>query len=446
MRPTSIRNRLLWSLLAAVGGVWIVALILSYMDAHRGLDRLFDAHLAQSAQLLSSQAAHELLEMDELEHKELQPYAQQFAVQLWDERGQLLMRMGPAPTMRFSPVEHGFSDATMDGVHWRVFSDWDLRHRVLVQMAEPHEARERLAAKMAFNSLAPTIIALPVLGGLIWWIVGAGLAPIRQVAAEVAQREPRSLARLSADAPREIQPLIERLNALFGRIERSIENEKRFTADAAHELRNPVAAIRAQAESSLGESDAQVVREGLSRIALSAERMSRLVGQLLSLARLDAKAEGVALETLDLTRVAQQTLAERAPAFIAAGGSVDLYGPEVAEVSGDAALLEVLIRNLLDNALRHGGQGVHATVRIGCDDREVALEVVDDGPGVPAALAARLGQRFVRAANAQTEGSGLGLSIVARICELHGATLSFSPGPNGRGLQVRVRFPRARTR
>lgn len=442
MRAPSIRNRLLWSLLTAVGGLWVVASIASYVDAHREIDRLLDAHLAQSAQLLSRQAGHELLEMDDLEPEELQPYAQQFAVQLWDEHGRLALRMGPAPASRFSSVERGFSDAVVDGEQWRVFSDWDAEHGILVQMAERHDARRRLAMKVALNGLLPLLIALPIMGVLIWRLVAGGLGPIRRIADEVAQRDPGNLDSLEdSAAPAEIQPLVARLNALFQRIRRSIESERRFTSDAAHELRNPVAAIRAQAEASLASNDPAKARAGLSSIEQSASRLSRLVDQLLALARLDARAEGVPLAEIDLVRVARQTLAELAPGVFARGGSIDLEAPDSALIPGDATLLEVVIRNLVDNALVHGGAGVHIATAITVREDSIELCIADDGPGVPEELRERLGQRFLRAQRGHSHGSGLGLSIVARILELHGASIRYESGKHGRGLEVRITFP-----
>jgi two-component system, OmpR family, sensor histidine kinase QseC len=402
---------------------------------------LFDAHLAQSAQLLSGQAGHELLELEELEQQELQQYAQQFAVQLWDARGRLLLRIGAAPTSRFSDVEHGFSDATIDAQHWRVFSDWDVEHQILVQMAEPHVARERLAAQIAVNAMLPMIVALPLMGVLIWWMVHRGLEPIRRIGEEVAQRQAGNLETLHVGTPPvEVQPLIERLNALFRRIERSMENEKRFTADAAHELRNPVAAICAQAEASLASGDVQAAFDGLSRIGESAARLSRMVGQLLALARLDASADRLALSNLDLVRVTRQTLADLAPGLMQRGASVEFEAPESAMVRGDPGLLEIVIRNLVDNAVRHGGADIHIAVSI-VQDARTELTIADDGPGVAPEIRSQLGRRFLRGAQRGTEGSGLGLSIVERIVELHGASIRYGGGPGERGLRVQIAFP-----
>jgi len=438
----SIRNRLLWSLLAAIGGLWLVAIGISYVDVHRELDQLFDAQLAQSAKLLSSQAGHELLELEAIEQEDVAQYAQRFAVQLWSADGALLLRMGPAPPSRLSPIESGFSDAIVDGIDWRVYSDRDLEHGILVQMGEPHTGRQRLAAQMAIDALLPLLVALPLMGALIWWIVSRGLAPIRRIGEQVARREPQNLEPLGVETPpAEVQPLIERLNDLFRRIRHSVENEKRFTADAAHELRNPVAAIRAQAEASLGEQDLVTMRSGLSRIVLSATRLSRLVDQLLLLARLDAKGTNLALPETDLVRVARQTLAEMAPGAIERGASVHLDAPERAFIRGDAALLESLLGNLIDNAMAHGGAGVHITTRIVPRDGALELSVIDDGAGVPLELHVRLGQRFFRGEPAAVSGSGLGLSIVSRIAELHGAAIRFGPGPADRGLSVQILFP-----
>lgn len=437
----TIRKRLLWSLLGAIGGLWLVALVVSYYDAHRELDQLFDAQLAQSAQLLSSQAGHELLELDELEREDLQQYARQFAVQLWDPRGRLLLRMGAAPATRFSDTEHGFSDATIEGQQWRVFSDWDVEHGILVQMAERHDARERLAAQIALNALLPLVAALPLIGVLIGWIVTRGLAPIRRISEEVARRDPGNLDRLDIGAaPGEVHPLIERLNALFGRIERSIANEKRFTADAAHELRNPVAAISAQAEASLGEQDPNAMRAGLSSISASATRLSRLVDQLLALARLDAAKDRISLTQMDLVKVTKQTLAELAPGAIEHGATIDFEAPDAAIVAGDAALLGAVVRNLVENAIVHGGPRVHIATRITKVDATYELTVEDDGPGVAVEHRKNLGRRFFRGEAHGAAGSGLGLSLVERIAELHGATTEYSEGPSQRGLRVCLRF------
>ncbi|HEU4655280.1 MAG TPA: ATP-binding protein [Steroidobacteraceae bacterium] len=440
----SIRNRLLWSLLAAIGALWILAIAISYGDAHRELDRLFDAQLAQSAQLLSAQAGHELLELDDLEQEDLAHYAQQFAVQLWGRNGDLLLRMGSAPQTKFSQVERGFSDASIDGVGWRVYSDWDVEHQILVQMGEPHATRERLAAQIAIDGLLPLLIALPLMGILIWWIVSRGLLPIRRIGEQVARSGPLNLKSIDIEtAPAEVQPLIERLNDLFSRIERSIENERRFTADAAHELRNPVAAIRAQAEAALGEPDAAAMRSGLEKILTAATRLSRLVGQLLALARLDTKAANVSLQPLDLARLARQTIADAAPAAIEHGAGVYLEASSEAWIKADAALLDALLRNLIDNALIHGGPGVQVETTIVNRDADVELSVSDNGVFVPPQTIARLGQRFFRADSPMTEGSGLGLSIVKRIAELHNAALTFDRGPDERGLRVTLRFPRS---
>jgi two-component system, OmpR family, sensor histidine kinase QseC len=444
MAAGTIRKRLLWSLLGAVGALWLIALAGSYYDAHRELDQLFDAHLAHAAQLLSSQAGHELLELEGLEQEDLQQYARQFAVQLWDSRGRLLLRMGPAPTARFSETEQGFSDATIDGQQWRVFSDWDVEHGILVQMAERHDVRERLAAQIALNALLPLVAALPVMGALIWWIVSTGLAPIRRISEQVARRDPGNLDRLDiGSAPGEVHPLIERLNALFERIERSIVNERRFTADAAHELRTPVAAIRAQAEASLGAQDQDAVRTGLANISASATRLSRLVEQLLALARLDAAKDHICLTNVDLASVAKQTLAEVASGAIERGATIDFEGLDSAIVSGDATLLAAVIRNLVENAVMHGGRGVQVTTRINKVDGAYALTVEDNGLGVPSEQHEHLGRRFFRGEARDAEGSGLGLSLVERIAELHGATTEYGEGPNHRGLRVCIRFAAA---
>jgi two-component system, OmpR family, sensor histidine kinase QseC len=445
MRTNSIRNPVVISLLGAIGVLWLGAIATSYVDAHRELDQLFDAHLAQSAQLLSRQAGHELLELDDLEDEELADYAAQFAVQLWSPDGELLLRMGAAPRTKFSAVERGFSDVVVEGREWRVFSEWDTKHLILVQMAEPHEARQRLAVQIAVNGLTPLALALPLMGALIWWIVSQGLRPVRRMSEDVARREAANLEPLEvASLPSEIRPLAVRLNELLQRIERSLANEKRFTSDAAHELRNPTAAIRAQAEAALSAGDVATMKDGLSKIVLSASRLARLVDQLLALARLDASTAAPQLVALDLVQLTRRTLAEIAPGVMDRAVTIDLDAPERAMVRGDPALLEVVVRNLIDNAAGHGGAGTHITARIVARDDSCDLIVTDDGPGVSPGLLTQLGRRFFRAPERPTEGSGLGLSIVHRVVELLGASIRYEPGPTGRGLSAVITLAASR--
>jgi two-component system sensor histidine kinase QseC len=429
----SMRGRLLALLLAVVALAWAAVAALTYSDSRREIDALLDAHLAQAARLLIAQSGHELDEIDLEDADQASPYSHAVAFQVWERGRDLALKSANAPSTRLSSADNGFSNESAGAIRWRVYSDWDGEHEVLVQVAEDYASRERIARRIALNVLAPLAIVLPLLGLAIWWVVGRGVRPLGQLAAELAARGPQDLAPLAPrPMPTEVAGLAQRLDSLFARIRESLESERRFTSHAAHELRTPVAAIRAQAEVARTTADPGQRRLALDHVIEACDRAARLVEQLLLLARADeAEIESIA-KPCRLDAVVQA---------LKQGTALSLDAPSPVAVSGEPALLEALVRNVVDNAIRHGGMGGRVGVLVEREGREVILRVQDAGPGVPDAEFAQLGQRFYRAATARGSGSGLGLSIVARIVELHRGTLEFSRGPAGQGFTVEARLP-----
>ncbi len=296
--------------------------------------------------------------------------------------------------------------------------------------------------QIALGVVAPLLLGLPLLAAAIWIGVSRAVAPLARIAGEVHGREPDRLEPFAtADAPREVLPLVESLNALFARLQRSFENERRFTGDAAHELRTPLAALRTQAEVALTTASDEKRGHALSQVIAGVERATRLVEGLLALARLDA---GVSRESqpVDLAALAREVVADvakeaRGREVVVSVGSA---GPAV--VRGDPPMLRALVRNLLDNAIRYAGEG--GTVRISVLKRQGHVEacVEDSGPGVPPELRERIFDRFFRIESGRDEGSGLGLSIARRVIELHGGEIRAGESHELRGLEVTVTFPR----
>ena len=441
MRP-SLRRRLLFLLSGTVLAAWLATAAFTYFDAREEIGEMLDAHLAQSAGLIAAQLEHEL--EDEQGEKVPRQYKHErkIAFQVWDRKDRLLLRSASAPASRLQSRSEGYGDAVIDGKRWRIFSRWDESRHYLVQVGERYELRDELAESVASHLLHPLYFALPALALLIWLAVGAGLAPLAGVAREVGRRAPDNLAPLDeASAPREISPLIGALNALFDRLRTSLEQERRFTADAAHELRTPLAAVKTQAQVAIGATaDAERTR-ALANVVAGTDRASRLVEQLLVLARLDPQTALPPGQTVDLQALAQQGVAESAPAAAGKGIEVGLAPGAAAPVAGDAVLLAVLLRNLLDNAVRYTPPGGEVEVSVRPVDGGVSLTVVDNGPGIPEAERGQVFERFHRVLGSGEAGSGLGLSIVRRIADLHRAGVSLEAGPGGRGLRVEVSFP-----
>jgi two-component system, OmpR family, sensor histidine kinase QseC len=442
--PYSLKRRLLVALLAAVALVWLATAAYSYFDARHEVNRLLDAHLAQSASLIVAQVGHDLEEI-ELEHPpSAHERARRVAFQVWERGAVLRLHSANAPQERLSPREDGYSSVTMDGRTWRVFSTWDARHRVLVQVGERDEARREIAAGIAANLLIPLLVALPLLGLFVWLSIGRALEPLSRLGHEVEERRADSLGALAArDAPREVMPLVRSLNALFERVGRLVENERRFTADAAHELRTPLAALKTQAQVALGASDEAARRHALHSVIAGCDRATRLIEQLLTLARLDPGHAGRPAEACDLASLARQVIGELAPAALARNVEVELADAQEGHVSGYPDLVSVLLRNLVDNAVRYSPAGASVYVDVARMGDRVRIAVADQGPGIPPEERARVGQRFYRVLGTGQSGSGLGLSIVRRIAEIHSAELAFDSPQNGKGLRVTVTFPGA---
>jgi len=290
----------------------------------------------------------------------------------------------------------------------------------------------------------PLALALPLLGLAAWWAVRHGLQPLRRLSSTLRQRQPQALEPvLLPQAPEEMQPMLQALNGLLQRIGGMVESERRFTADAAHELRTPLAAIRTQAQVALAESDQAARRHALQATLQGCDRATRLVDQLLTLSRLES-AGPPSWTLVDLAALARGVARDLAPEALARHQDLALEAETPCPVQGDATLLAVLVRNLLDNASRYSPEG--ATLRLvvaPVAPGQVLLDVQDSGPGLADTDRARLGERFFRVLGSGASGSGLGWSIVQRIAAAHGATVEVGRSASLGGLQVAVRFSAA---
>jgi two-component system, OmpR family, sensor histidine kinase QseC len=317
-------------------------------------------------------------------------------------------------------------------VHHEIDEMFEVEH---VQAPENDEERHELINRIAWRLIAPALFGLPLLGAWVWLAIWRGLKPLDAVADDIAARDAQRLHALTPEsAPREIRPLVEAINKLFGRVDQALEAERRFTADAAHELRTPLAALAAQAQVILRARDDAERSHAIEQLIASSRRATRLVDQLLTLARLDPE-NAAAAETVRLDRLAEEICAAHGVGAVEKNVALELSAVP-AMVNGNADMLRILLRNLVDNAIRYTPGGGKVTVAVAPG----VLSVTDTGPGIPATERERVFDRFHRLAGQDTEGSGLGLSIVARIAERDGATLSLAEGEGGAGLRVTVRF------
>lgn len=441
----SLKQRLLIILLSAITGLWLIASLVIYHYSEHEVNEILDAHLAQTAALLMAQGLEQYDDDEEddddidMEHAPLlHKYSRRVAFQLWYEGKRLTLHSQNAPNTLLSTQTEGFSDSVIEQQHWRVFSAWDQERKHLVQVAELILLRDEVVHDMTKSLVFALMIALPLMAGLIWWSASWGLKPLINLAQMIAHREPRNLTPLTLTAPAEVRPLIERLNSLFGRIQTMMDNERRFTADAAHELRTPIAGISAQVQVAQSATQETERQHALDYALQGCQRATHLIAQLLTLARLDSNAN-MQLQPCALRALMTEVVVELAPQAHEAGISLELTEGEEVTIMGLPLLLQVLIRNLVDNAIRYTPAGTWITLSL-VNTPHPTLVVSDDGLGLSTEEMAKISQRFYRVLGNQASGSGLGLSIVERIAAIHQATVAFSKPASGQGLEVRVVF------
>jgi signal transduction histidine kinase len=427
----SIRTRLLVSLLLTLALAALVLGGVTYRNALEEAEALFDYQLRQMALSLRDQG--------EISQDQAQAFGDaglDFVVQIWTVDGRTIYASRPHAALPTRAVL-GFANLV-----WRTFSA-AARDRV-IQVAQPQQIRQRLAAGAALRSVLPLLLAAPLLALAMGWLVTTTLKPLRRVSQEVRARGVDALSPLPAEGlPDEVRPLVGSLNALLERLQAAFDAQRAFVADAAHELRSPLTALKLQVQMLQRAGDEASRAEAAEALAAGVERASRLVEQLLTLARNEPGAKARPLQTVDLSEVVRQGLADVGPMAAQRGTTLEFEAPGPVQVMGDATALTALARNLADNAVRYSPEGARVAVRVEPLSGQGAQLVVDDsGPGVPAEERERVFDRFWRreATAAATSGTGLGLAIVKSVAERHGARVQLEESPLG-GLRVEVVFP-----
>ncbi|MCL7461570.1 ATP-binding protein [Pseudomonas sp. NW5] len=488
MSLRSIRARTLVRVLGVLALSLTVISWRSYGDAQHEIEELFDAQLAQSARLLAGMVHGQMPESARLALQQSldgallarrtapamadaqgHKYESKLGFVVFDDDGKGLLQSAGAPlealgrlVVEAHRAAHrpqreagvalasiatqlvGYHDVPLNGRQWRTFMLHDTADHLWVMVAEREDVRGELVGKITLRSLLPDLIGLPLLAVLVWLAIGVGLRPLERMAAALKARDPDTLAPLALGAlPRELEPMVTALNRLLQQVESLLEHEKRFLADAAHELRTPLAVLRIHAQNALEAPDPADRAAALQQLIGGVERSTRVVTQLLTLARLEPEVVQGAMRELDLQRWLRNELAELIPLALARGQELALEIDETADyrLSADAPSLGTLLQNLVGNAVQYTPEGGQITVSLRAEARRIGLCVADSGPGVPPEQRERLFQRFFRLESGAGAGAGLGLSIVQRIVELHGGEIRLQASPLG-GLQIEVWLPR----
>ncbi|MDB6086439.1 MAG: hypothetical protein JWN43_4320 [Gammaproteobacteria bacterium] len=416
--------------------VAVVSVLAAAVTYHRVLNEtsnLFDYQLRQMALSLRSQ-------ISVAPRIEVPPDqgGSDFVVQIWDIFGTRVYLSRPGLPM-INQIVLGYTNLTLRDEGWRAYGLQTADG--VIQIAQPTRVRAGLARAAALRVVIPLLLLLPIMVTFVAWIVGRGLLPLRDVTAEVQRRDVRSLTPLAAEnLPTEIAPLVNELNRLLARLAKAFAAQRDFIADAAHELRSPLTALRLQLQLLDRAPDREARGEARERLGAAVERAIHLVEQLLTLARSDPGEIPMSAEEVDLSAAAAAGVDDCRVLAMTRNIDVGLDAEASSMVRGDPEALRMLARNLIDNAVRYTPVG--GSVRVSCRPTAAGavFEVVDTGPGISAAERERVFDRFYRRPTATGNGTGLGLAIVKAIAARHGAQVHLDEAERG-GLRVTVSFP-----
>ena len=458
--PNSIRGRLALLVLASITLVWTIALGWSYRQATREVAEWDDARLVQLAQFIVLLDQNDLSILSKARIDARTEYSRhptrataadgdetprEALFQVLDANGRLLASSAHLASLGASESLAGATPGarivTFGGRPWQIYVLQDNASGRTVRVLESTNSRSDLTTGVARRIAKPIALALPVLALLVWISIGHSLAPLKALSRAIRTRDASKLESIEiGPTPVEVRPLVDAINQLLSRLRLSITRERAFTADAAHELKTPLAAIKVQAQVALVTQDSAQQQLAMQRVVQGVDRSAHLAEQLLLLARLDEHHK-IPAQPVALVALAQDAIAANEPDAQRKGMSVALVGEVHSEVMAEPVLMDILLDNLIDNAIKYGNAGGRVEVSIRRNTDAVMLTVGDNGPGVAPEDMQRLTDRFFRVTGTGANGSGLGLSIVARIAEYFGARLDFGTGISGQGLAVHVSFP-----
>ena len=436
----SIRKTLVWWLVGGLALGSLAVLAGTYLLTRHQVGRMFDDELRQVAL-----AVHVREDWMQTQRVRIARPGFEVSVRAYDAKGRLFFEtlLPTLPSDAPQTYAEGLADVETSEGRWRLYTH--VTPEGIVQVGQPVAARDALARELSLPVLMPMLLLIPLLAALIAWALARGLAPLREASRSVSDRDVSRLDPLPTDGvPRELAPLIQQINALLARLAASLDAQRRFLADAAHELRSPVSAIALQAQLAQRAQTPAARMAALDELRHGTERVRRLVQQLLDFARLEPGVPLGPFLPVDLARVAREVVGQYAAQADEVGVDLGAEAPAPAFVSGIEAELQSLVANLVDNALRYAPTGTAVTAFVSRADERVTLSVVDSGPGIPAAERGRVFERFHRLPGDETPGSGLGLSIAKAIVERHRGEIVLEDANaelDPPGLAVRVTLP-----
>lgn len=459
----SIRQYLLLGLFGTLLLSSCASFLISYISTTEEIGELHDAQLIENSRFIEgflNQKPHKLnieqinqalsqvkathLEEGEDFNADTHAYERKVAIQVWDKHGKLLLSTPSAPDHALSPLQKGFFQHKIGKHTWFIYTHQIPANQYWLMVAERSDIREEMLHNILFSMLSGTIIAIVMIMILIGNVIKRGLLPLTQLSRAMQERDLDYLqpVKLTNNPPNELRPVLHALNHLLDRLDEGIERERRFLADAAHELRTPLSVLKLQLQLASDATTFEQKQQGIEDALVGVDRSTHTVEQLLTLARLEANKQALQRDAIDLVSLVQEVTAALYPLAQQKEQNLELdYQQDAITLKANRVLMNVLVRNLIENAIKYSPSNSTIHIFLGQKSNQVCLEVCDQGQGVPEEDLMRLTQRFYRhEQSSDTRGTGLGLSIVQKILDLHDGNIIFQNRPAG-GLSVSVCLP-----
>ncbi len=431
----SIRFYLVVALLSTVALGNFVAAVYGYRSSMLEAEVLLDNQLADTATLISTLRSSGT--------SVVEAPSSRLAFQIWTTNGQLVQRSANSAATPIAALEEGYRDENFEGFRWRVLSHFDERQQRWILVAERIDIRTELADNLILHAVVPIVVSLPVIALIVWLVVGNGLSLVKKLAQELRNKRADDLSRLStSNPPVELAPVVDAINDLLERLNNSVLRERRFSSDAAHELRTPLSAIKVHVHNLRQEHPES--GEALQILDRDLGRLSHLIEQIMLLYRVTPEHYQANMEILDLHELAQSVIGDLYADIEKKNQTISLTGTPQS-ITGDQDSLTILLSNLVLNASKYSPEGASIRVYVDRTELGICLGVEDTGPGIPLAEISRVFDRFYRVGgdrhSSSTDGCGLGLSIVKHIADLHHANIVLENNADAPGLTVNVIFP-----
>lgn len=459
----SIRQYLLLGLFGTLLLSSCASFLISYISTTEEIGELHDAQLIENSRFIEgflNQKPHKLnieqinqalsqvkathLEEGEDFNADTHAYERKVAIQVWDKHGKLLLSTPSAPDHALSPLQKGFFQHKTGKHTWYIYTHQIPANQYWLMVAERSDIREEMLHNILFSMLSGTIIAIVMIMILIGNVIKRGLLPLTQLSREMQERDLDYLqpVKLMNTPPNELRPVLHALNHLLDRLNDGLERERQFLADAAHELRTPLSVLKLQLQLASDATTFEQKQQGIEDALVGVNRSTHTVEQLLTLARLEANKQALQRDAIDLVSLVQEVTAALYPLAQQKEQNLELdYQQDAMTLKANRVLMNVLVRNLIENAIKYSPSNSTIHILLGQKSNQVCLEVCDQGQGVPEEDLMRLTQRFYRhEQSSDTRGTGLGLSIVQKILDLHDGNIIFQNRPAG-GLSVSVCLP-----